>query len=54
MARRPGGRSKTVKVPIAFPADMYEWLRESAYQRRVPMAQIVREAVQRYQKKAGL
>lgn len=43
--------AKAMKVPIAFPEDMYEWLREEAHLRRVSMAQLVREAVAAYQGK---
>lgn len=40
-----------VKVPIAFPPDMYDWLREAAFRRRVPMAVIVREALIEYRER---
>lgn len=40
---------KAFKVPIAFPEYLYEWLRETAYVRRVSMARVVREAVAAYQ-----
>lgn len=33
------------KVPIGFAEDQYEWLRVEAFRRRIPMAQLVREAV---------
>ncbi len=39
---------KPTKVPIAFPEDLYEWLREQAYRRRTSMAHLVREAVAEY------
>lgn len=42
---------KVVKVPIAFPESLYEWLREAAYLRRVSMAQVVREAVSAYRER---
>lgn len=41
-------REVTVKVPIAFPQELYEWLREAAFRRREPMARLVREAVEEY------
>ena len=44
-------RDPSVKVPIAFPADLYEWLRESAFRRREPMAALVREAVEEYRRR---
>lgn len=37
-----------MKVPIAFPQDLYEWLRETAFRRREPMATIVREALEEH------
>jgi hypothetical protein len=46
MPRYP--KEPTVKVPIAFPEDLYEWLRTTAFERREPMAHLVREAVQEY------
>ncbi len=44
-------RQPTVKVPIAFPEDLYEWLRETAFRRREPMAGLVREAVEEYRRR---
>jgi len=35
---------RPTNVPIAFPEDRYEGLRERAYKRRTSMAQLVREA----------
>jgi hypothetical protein len=40
------------KVPIAFPEDMYEWLREEAFKRHGAMADIVREAVNEYRERS--
>ena len=40
-----------MKVPIAFPQDLYEWLREAAFRRREPMAQLVREAVEEHRRR---
>jgi hypothetical protein len=42
---------KLIRVPIGFPEDLYEWLRETAYRRRSPMAEIVREAVREHRGK---
>jgi hypothetical protein len=39
---------KLTRVPIAFPDELYEWVRETAFRRRVSMAEIVREAVSEY------
>ncbi|HEY4027660.1 MAG TPA: hypothetical protein VGO86_14630 [Candidatus Dormibacteraeota bacterium] len=40
-----------MKVPIAFPQDLYDWLRETAFRRREPMAELVREAVEAYRRR---
>lgn len=32
-------------MPIALPEDLYEWLRKVSYERRIPMAEVVRAAV---------
>lgn len=40
-----------VKVPIAFPQELYEWLRETAFRRREPMAEVVREALEEYRRR---
>jgi hypothetical protein len=37
-----------VKVPIALPEGLYEWLREAAFRRRTSMAALVREALHDY------
>jgi hypothetical protein len=39
------------KVPIGFPEDQYEWLRAEAFRRRIPMAQLVREAVDEHRER---
>jgi predicted DNA-binding protein len=44
-------REPTVKVPIAFPQELYEWLREAAFHRREPMAKLVREAVEEHRRR---
>ena len=44
-------REPSVKVPIGFPEDLYEWLRETAFRRREPMARLVREAVEDYRRR---
>jgi hypothetical protein len=44
-------REAAVKVPIAFPEPLYEWLRETSFRRREPMARLVREAVEEYRRK---
>ncbi|MBO0687131.1 MAG: hypothetical protein J2P45_28615 [Candidatus Dormibacteraeota bacterium] len=40
-----------MKVPIAFPEGLYDWLRLAAFERREPMAQLVREAVEDYRRR---
>ena len=39
---------KINRIPISFPEDLYEWLREASFRRRIPMAEIVREAVRQH------
>jgi hypothetical protein len=39
---------KLVRMPVGFPEALYEWLRETAHRRRVPMAELVREALREY------
>jgi Arc/MetJ-type ribon-helix-helix transcriptional regulator len=41
-------REPLVKVPIALPEGLYEWLREVAFRRRTSMAALVREALRDY------
>jgi hypothetical protein len=40
--------NSAVKVPIGFPPELYDWLRTTAFRRRVPMAMLVREALTEY------
>jgi len=44
-------REPAVKVPIAFPQELYDWLRETAFRRREPMAKLVREAVEEHRRR---
>jgi len=44
-------REPIVKVPIGFPEHLYEWLRETAFRRREPMARLVREAVEEHRRR---
>lgn len=39
---------KPVRVPIGFPPELHEWLRETAHRRRTKMAELVRQAVREY------
>lgn len=38
----------SVRVPIGFPAGLYEWLRQYSFQNRMPMAAVVRQALVEY------
>jgi hypothetical protein len=37
----------TTKIPIEL-GEQYEWVREWAHRQRLPMAEVVREAIRRY------
>jgi hypothetical protein len=39
---------KPIRVPIGFPPELHEWLREMAFRHRTTMAELVREAVREY------
>ena len=39
------------KVPIAFPDDLYEWMRTRSFANRQSMAEIVREALRQYRER---
>jgi hypothetical protein len=39
---------RLTRVPISFPDDLYEWMREAAFRRRIPMAELVRVALREY------
>ena len=53
MPRKSDLGDKLVRVPIAFPDELYEWLRLEAFERRVPMAELVREALVGYRERAA-
>ena len=40
------------RMPITLPDELYEWLREAAFRRRVSMAELVREALNEYRQRA--
>lgn len=48
ISRRKAETEKVQRLPISFPEDLYEWLREAAFRRRMKMAELVREAVTEY------
>lgn len=39
---------KPIRVPIGFPPELHEWLRDTAFHRRTTMAELVRDAVREY------
>lgn len=39
------------RVPIAFPDDLYEWLRSAAFRQHISMAELVREALREYRQR---
>ena len=39
---------KLIRVPIGFPPELHEWLRQRAFHGRTAMSDIVREAVSEY------
>jgi hypothetical protein len=42
------GDEEPVRLPVTFPTELYEWLRETAHRRHVSMAHVVREALTSY------
>lgn len=42
---------KQPRLPITFPNDEYEWLREAAFRRRIAMAELVRLALREYRER---
>jgi len=42
---------KQPRLPITFPTDEYEWLREAAFRRRIAMAELVRLALREYRER---
>jgi hypothetical protein len=48
MVDRGEEKEKQVRVPIGFPVDQYEWLRETAFRTRTTMAEVVRLALAEY------
>jgi hypothetical protein len=46
--RSPDPDPRFIRVPIGFPPEIHEWLRELAFRERRPMAELVREAVRVY------
>ena len=42
---------RMTRVPISFPDELYEWMRETAFRRRVPMAELVREALREHRER---
>jgi hypothetical protein len=46
--RKRSGEESSVRASISFPPDIYETLDEIAQQRKVSLAWVVREAVEKY------
>jgi len=44
-------KEKGTRIPISFPDELYEWLRAASFRRRVPMAEIVRQALLEHREK---
>ena len=44
--------SAMTRVPIGFPPELHEWLREFAFRRRTTMSEVVREALREYRVRA--
>lgn len=47
----PRSGEKITRMPVSFPDDLYEWMRETAFKRRIPMAELVREALREYRER---
>ena len=41
-------RRELVRIPIVLPAELYEWVRVSAFHRHISMAELMREAIREY------
>lgn len=52
MADGEAPAERLIRVPIGFPPEVHEWLRERAFRRRSTMAEIVRDAVHEYRARA--
>jgi hypothetical protein len=37
-----------IRLPVALPTDLYEWLRETAHKEHVSMAHVIRKALTSY------
>lgn len=46
-----GSTDRWVRMPIGLQPELYEWLRVEAFNRRVAMAEIVREALATYRER---
>lgn len=45
------GEGKLPRLPVTFPEEMYEWLREAAFRRRMKMSELVRQAVTEFRQR---
>jgi len=48
VVEQPQEKERQVRVPIGFPVNQYEWLRETAFRTRTTMAEVVRLALAEY------
>jgi len=46
-----GGEEKLTRIPVSFPDEQYEWLREFAFRRHAAMAEVVREALRQFRER---
>jgi metal-responsive CopG/Arc/MetJ family transcriptional regulator len=47
-AKHEEGGERLIRMPVALPEDLHEWLREAAFRRRASMAELLREALREY------
>ncbi len=45
------GEERLIRMPVALPEDLHAWLRETAFRRRVSMAELLREALREYRQR---
>jgi len=48
----PGTQQFRNRMPITLSDELYEWLREAAFRRRISMAELVRETLTAYRERA--
>lgn len=45
------GEGKLPRLPVTFPEETHEWLRQAAFRRRMKMAELVRQAVHEFRQR---